>query len=53
MSKEWFMDYAAHRLRLIILEQERLEMRYCHLSDGARGDMAVSIIDDLYDIIHA
>lgn len=31
MTKDWFMDYAEHALRVIELEQEWLEMRYRHL----------------------
>ena len=33
MSNDWFMDYASHRVRLIALEQEWLEIRYWHLFD--------------------
>ena len=31
MTKDWFMDYAEHALRVIELEQEWLEIRYLHL----------------------
>ena len=33
MNNDWFMDYASHRVRLIALEQEWLEIRYWHLFD--------------------
>ena len=33
MNNDWFMDYASHRVRLIALEQEWLEIRYWYLFD--------------------